>query len=118
MFPKPAIHDRLGKFILVDLYTDGTDAASLENQKLQETKFQTVAIPHYAIVRPDETVIAGFEGLTKNESEFVTFLDRGLPASVAAATAPDTLQRQIVRLREPALSATARALPHPASRTP
>jgi thiol:disulfide interchange protein DsbD len=100
MFPKAAIHGRLQKFVLVDLYTDGTDAASIENQQLQETKFQTVAIPHYAIVRPDETVVAGFEGLTKDEAEFVAFLNRGLPAGapVADAIAPDTLRPQTAPL--------------------
>ena len=35
--------------MLVELYTDGTDAESEKNQKLQESSFQTVAIPFYAI---------------------------------------------------------------------
>jgi thiol:disulfide interchange protein DsbD len=123
MFPKPAIHDRLEKFVLVDLYTDGTDAASLENQKLQETKFQTVAIPHYAIVRPDETVIAGFEGLTKDENEFVTFLNRGLPGSVASrgaadAIAPGTPQKQIARALGSSPSASDLVPFHPAFLAP
>ena len=39
---------------------------SEENQKLQSRKFKTVAIPFYAILDPDEKVIATFPGLTKN----------------------------------------------------
>jgi len=127
MFPKAAIHDRLEKFVLVDLYTDGTDTASLENQKLQEDKFQTVAIPHYAIVRPGaegeaETIVAGFEGLTKDENEFVKFLNQGLSSAAnhggddpgkrdqekpaAASIAPETPRTQIAQSHAPARAAS------------
>lgn len=74
LFTRPEIAAELGKFILVDLYTDGTDAASEENQKLQEGKFATVAIPHYALVDPDERIVANFVGLTKSSAEFLKFL--------------------------------------------
>lgn len=74
MFPKPEIHGLLKDFVLVDLYTDGTDAESEQNQQLEEKRFGTVAIPFYAIVDPDERVIATFPGLTRNASEFVSFL--------------------------------------------
>ncbi len=50
MFTRPEIAAALKDFVLVELYTDGTDAASEENQKLQESRFSTVAIPYYAIV--------------------------------------------------------------------
>jgi thiol:disulfide interchange protein DsbD len=81
MFPRPEISGALSRFVLVELYTDGTDAASQANQRLQETKFQTVAIPHYAIVGPDETIIASFVGLTKSTNEFLAFLNRGKSGS-------------------------------------
>jgi len=58
----------------VDLYTDGTDQVSEDNQQLEEKKFGTVAIPYYAILDPDEHVIATFPGLTRNASEFANFL--------------------------------------------
>jgi thiol:disulfide interchange protein len=74
MFPRPEITGLLKNFVLVDLYTDGTDAASEQNQQLEEKRFGTVAIPFYAIVDPDEHTIATFPGLTRNASEFVTFL--------------------------------------------
>jgi len=44
--------------VLVELYTDGTDKESEENQKLQDEKFSTVAIPYYAIMDPDGKVVA------------------------------------------------------------
>lgn len=74
MFPRPEITSLLKDFVLVDLYTDGTDAPSEQNQQLEEKRFGTVAIPFYAIVDPDERTIATFPGLTRNASEFVTFL--------------------------------------------
>ena len=74
MFPRPQIASALKDLVLVELYTDGTDAASEENQKLQEQKFSTVAIPYYAILDPNENVIATFPGLTKNTGEFLAFL--------------------------------------------
>jgi thiol:disulfide interchange protein len=74
MFPRPEISGFLKDFVLVDLYTDGTDAISEQNQQLEEKRFGTVAIPFYAIVDPDERTIATFPGLTRNASEFVGFL--------------------------------------------
>jgi thiol:disulfide interchange protein DsbD len=74
MFPRPEITGLLKDFVLVDLFTDGTDAASEQNQQLEEKRFGTVAIPFYAIVDPDERIIATFPGLTRNASDFVSFL--------------------------------------------
>jgi thiol:disulfide interchange protein len=74
MFPRPEINGLLKDFVLVDLYTDGTDAESEQYQQLEEKRFGTVAIPFYAIVDPDEHTLATFPGLTRNASEFVSFL--------------------------------------------
>ncbi len=74
MFTRPEIAAAMKDFVPVELYTDGTDAASQENQKLQESRFSTVAIPYYAIVSPDEKVIASFPGLTRDSAEFLAFL--------------------------------------------
>jgi len=77
MFPRPEIAEALGNFVLVELYTDGTDAASEENQKLLSEKFSIAAIPYYAIIDPDEKVISAFPGLTRNAEEFLAFLRSG-----------------------------------------
>ncbi len=72
--------------MLVELYTDGTDEASRQNQNLQEARFSTVAIPYYAVLSPDEKVLASFPGLTRNPQQFLSFLQSGLsakPVSVA-----------------------------------
>jgi thiol:disulfide interchange protein DsbD len=77
MFPRPEIAAALKDYVLVELYTDGTDAASERNQALENTKFSTVAIPYYAILDPDEKVVASFPGLTRDPGEFLRFLRAG-----------------------------------------
>lgn len=74
MFPLPEIAAALSKYVLVELYTDGTDAASEENQKVQESRFATVAIPYYVILDADEKTVRAFPGLTKDPKEFLQFL--------------------------------------------
>ncbi len=74
MFPRPEIAAALNDFVLLELYTDGTDAASERNQKMLMDRFQTVAIPFYAILEPDGRVLASFAGLTRNLDEFLAFL--------------------------------------------
>ena len=77
MFTRPEIAAALKDYVLVDLYTDGTDAASEQNQALENAKFSTVAIPYYAILDPDEKVVATFPGLTRDPAEFLRFLRSG-----------------------------------------
>ena len=84
MFPRPEIAGQLKDFVLVDLYTDGTDAISEQNQQLEEKRFGTVAIPFYAIIDPDEKVIATFPGLTRDAQEFAGFLKSGTGSKLAA----------------------------------
>jgi thiol:disulfide interchange protein DsbD len=75
MFPRPEIAEALSNYVLVELYTDGTDAPSEENQQRQEKLFQTVAIPFYAVFDGDEKVVGSFAGLTKDAPEFLRFLN-------------------------------------------
>jgi thiol:disulfide interchange protein DsbD len=77
MFTRPEIAEAMKQYVLLELFTDGNDAASEENQKVQETKFKTIAIPYYAIVDPDEKVVSSFPGLTKDPKEYLSFLKVG-----------------------------------------
>ncbi len=74
MFPRPEIASVVRDMILVELYTDGSDEVSRQNQQLQEKSFNTVAIPYYALMDGDGKVIASFPGLTRNPQEFLAFL--------------------------------------------
>jgi thiol:disulfide interchange protein DsbD len=74
MFPQPEVANELKKFVLVRLYTDGAGELFERQQKMQEEKFGTVALPLYAVVRADGKSVATFSGLTRDSSEFVKFL--------------------------------------------
>ncbi len=80
IFPLPEIQAALKDMVIVDLYTDGTDAESDKNQKLEDSKFGTASIPFYAVVDPDQNVIATFPQLTRNPKEFLGFLQTKAPA--------------------------------------
>ena len=86
MFTRPEIEAAAGNFVLVDLYTDGTDPESEANQQLEQSKFATIAIPFYAILDPDEKVIATFNGQTRDAQQFLSFMDQRAPAAVAASS--------------------------------
>lgn len=79
MFPRPEIRSALKDLVIVDLYTDGTDSESEKNQKLENDKFTTASIPFYALIDPDQNVIATFPQLTRNPQEFLSFLETKAP---------------------------------------
>ena len=92
MFPKPEISAALKDFVLVELYTDGTDKVSEENQKVEDSKFATIAIPLYAILDPDEKVVASFDHRTSDAGEFLGFLKarpEGLQSSINLPSTPN-----------------------------
>jgi thiol:disulfide interchange protein len=77
MFPRPEIQAAMKNLVLVDLYTDGTDAESEKNQKFEDQKFNTASIPFYALMDADGKVISTFPQLTRNTREFLSFLQSG-----------------------------------------
>jgi thiol:disulfide interchange protein len=95
MFPKPEFAPALKDLVLVELYTDAGDAVSEANQKLQEGRFATVATPFYAIIDPDEKLIASFDRRTTDTAEFLAFLSSrasgALQSSVNLAPGTDRL---------------------------
>jgi thiol:disulfide interchange protein DsbD len=85
MFPRPEIAAMLKGFVLVDLFTDTDDKAAEENQKLELSKFNTIASPFYAILDANEKVIATFPGRTTNPQEYLSFLKSAATQKAAAA---------------------------------
>ena len=73
MFPRPEIAGIAKGLVLVELYTDGSDAASEENAKLEDTKFASVSTPFYALLDADANVLAT-AGYTRSTQEFLAFL--------------------------------------------
>ncbi len=76
MFPQPAVHAEMEKYVLVSLYTDGDGEIYYQQQQFQEKTFKTVALPFYAIMDADGNPTAAFPGLTRNPQEFVEFLQK------------------------------------------
>jgi thiol:disulfide interchange protein DsbD len=77
MFPRREVRRELEKYVRVRLYTDGEGEPYERQQRLQEEKFGTVALPYYAVVDADGKPLAGFPGLTRSPDEFIAFLKKG-----------------------------------------
>jgi thiol:disulfide interchange protein len=86
MFTRPQIADVVKNMELVELYTDGTDAASQANQKLEEEKFQTVAIPFYVLYDSSGSVLSTFADKTSDTAQYLAFLNTQ-PAASAPSNA-------------------------------
>jgi len=78
MFPHPEVRKRLKQFVLVKLYTDGPDEEHERNLQFEKERFGTIALPYYAIISPQDEIIATFPGLTRDSSVFISFLNKGL----------------------------------------
>jgi thiol:disulfide interchange protein DsbD len=81
MFPREEIEREMEKFVRVRLFTDGQAESNMRQQKLQETKFNTVALPLYAIVDGDGNIRGQFLGMTRSSEEFIAFLTGALLAA-------------------------------------
>jgi thiol:disulfide interchange protein DsbD len=71
------VKDLLEQFVLVKLYTDGGKNYR-EKRQYEIDRFGTAAQPFYVILDGTELEIARFPGMTRNASEFVEFLNKGL----------------------------------------
>jgi hypothetical protein len=48
---------------------------------MEQDLFGTVALPYYAVIAPSGEPVVAFGGLTRDASEFLNFLRRGLSGS-------------------------------------
>jgi len=78
IFVREEVRRIVDQFVLVRLYTDGGEPEHEENMRFEQERFGTIALPYYALVTPEDQVIATFPGLTRNVGEFVDFLEKGL----------------------------------------
>jgi thiol:disulfide interchange protein len=76
VFTKKEVEAEMSKFVLARLYTDDGSENNARQQEYQESKFQTVALPFYAILEADGVTVSTFPGLTRNVAEFVDFLKK------------------------------------------
>jgi len=83
---RPEIAALLTNYVLLELYTDGEDAASKANSQMQVDKFGTVNLPFYVILDPDEKLVDKFEGLVRDAASYRSWLSKvALPETPATA---------------------------------
>jgi thiol:disulfide interchange protein len=88
VFPRPAVVERFNQMVLAKLYTDRGTPEDDANQKLQQERFGTVALPFYAVLSPDGRELAKLELVRlPSEQEFVAFLDASLQQWAALKSA-------------------------------
>jgi hypothetical protein len=63
--------------VLSRLFTDGEGDLYERQQAFQQSRFNTVALPLYAVVDADGRTIASLPGLTRDPAAFVAFLEQG-----------------------------------------
>jgi thiol:disulfide interchange protein len=76
VFARPEIKAELERFELARLFTDGDGQPFATQQAYQESTFNTVALPLYAVIAPDGHTVATFPGLTRDPAVFRAFLER------------------------------------------
>lgn len=74
MFPRPAVQAALARFERARLYTDGDGAMFAAQQRFQERITGSVALPYYVVLDDSGAVRRAFLGMTRDEGEFLTFL--------------------------------------------
>lgn len=81
VFPRPEVRARLERMVRVTAYTDGPDPVNDRQREYEIRRFDTAALPLYAIIDPfDDTVLAVHPDMTKDVAKYVAFLDSGLQA--------------------------------------
>jgi thiol:disulfide interchange protein DsbD len=77
MFTKSEIAERLNKYVKIKLYTDSRKKEEEENKRFQQERFNSIELPLYVILTPNEELIAT-KAFTRDKQEFIEFLDKGI----------------------------------------
>lgn len=91
VFPDAGVKEALGKYVLVQLYTDG-GADGPRNQKLQETKFGDIALPLYGVVDSATGNVVDKTAGVQTVGAFSTFLNAS-QSKVGATTVASNPRR-------------------------
>jgi thiol:disulfide interchange protein len=78
MFPRPEVARELARYVRLKLYTDGRGEMYRRFQEMERQMFGTVALPYYAVLKPSGDPVVAFGGLTRDSTEYVNFLRKGL----------------------------------------
>jgi thiol:disulfide interchange protein DsbD len=75
IFKRTDVNQILQKFVLARLYTDNGTPLNDTNRDMEENRFNTIALPYYVIVSPDDKQLATFPGFTRDAEDFKSFLE-------------------------------------------
>jgi len=79
MFPRKEVADLMNRYVLVRLYTDGRDSVNKKNRQMQIDRFNTIELPFYVLMTPDEKPLASMGMQARfTPDEFTGFLKKGL----------------------------------------
>ena len=83
IFPRQEIKDALKKYVLVQLYVDGTDKASKDNYDLQDKLTKTFLVPTYALISPEGKSLSVKGGIERDAKKFEAFVLNNTTKDVA-----------------------------------
>lgn len=75
MFTKSEVKQLLNRMVKLRLFTDRREEPYLSNKKFQMERFNSIELPLYVILTPDEQIIAT-STFTRNLDEFLNFLKK------------------------------------------
>ena len=87
VFPRPEVQSELGKYVRVQLYTDGGKDGN-KNQGLEQAKFADVALPLYGVVNPQTGAVVDKVAGVVSPNTFTGFLSRNAALPALAAPPP------------------------------
>ncbi|HWF44296.1 MAG TPA: cytochrome c biogenesis protein CcdA [Candidatus Kapabacteria bacterium] len=86
VFSRQDVQQIFSNFVLARLYTDNDTPLDDSNRTIEEQRFNTIALPYYVIVSPDDKPLATFPGFTRDAQAFKSFLKlQGQPATPSVA---------------------------------
>ncbi|HZK76764.1 MAG TPA: cytochrome c biogenesis protein CcdA [Candidatus Kapabacteria bacterium] len=75
VFSRQDVKQMFQKFVLARLYTDNDTPLNDSNRDMEENRFNTIALPFYVIVSPNDKPLATFPGFTRDAESFKSFLN-------------------------------------------
>ncbi|HET6512618.1 MAG TPA: cytochrome c biogenesis protein CcdA [Candidatus Kapabacteria bacterium] len=74
VFQRPEVKELFNDFVLARLYTDNGSPLNDSNRTMEEERFNTIALPYYVIISPDDKALGEFPGYTDDHASFTAFL--------------------------------------------
>jgi thiol:disulfide interchange protein len=87
VFTRPEVKALFKDFVLTRLYTDNGSPLNDSNRTMEEERFNTIALPYYVIISPDDKTLGEFPGYTPDHASFTAFLTQHKVASPQVAIA-------------------------------